>query len=227
MISRTQLIAIIGGSGSGKTWLSNKLLHIFGPLACHIAQDNFYKDCSNLPEQERKKINFDHPSALDWARFETTLQDCREGRLTSIPQYDFVTHTRTGENREFRPKPLVIVDGLWLLTRANIRRFFNFCIFLRCSERIRLVRRIQRDIVERGRTRAVIIQQFKGTVSPMHRLFVEPQQRWAHLVFNRVLSEDDLVSLSHPLSILLTKHSYFHDSQNDSTESERRVTIHE
>jgi len=227
MNQQTHLIGIVGGSCSGKTWLADRLLQMFGDLACRVSQDDFYKDHSHLPENRRRKINFDHPSALDWERFEKVLMDCHLGHTTSVPSYDFATHSRIIQNVKLRPRPLIIVDGLWLLIQKRIRRLFDFCVFLQCPEKIRLLRRTQRDVVERQRLKQGVQSQFKKTVAPMHHIYVEPQAKLAHLVFNEKFGENDLIRLSQPLSELLAVNSTTAEEKKYEQVLDRRITIHE
>jgi uridine kinase len=181
-ITPARLVAITGGSGAGKSWLADKLQHLFGNQAGRIAQDSFYRDRSHLPPAERSRLNFDHPDALDWDCFRETLEAIRAGRETRMPVYDFSTHCRGLDEQPLVPRPIMIVDGLWLLHRPEIRRLFSLSIFMPCPETERLRRRVTRDTAERGRTAPSVRRQFRDTVAPMHRLFVEPQARHAQLV---------------------------------------------
>lgn len=194
-MSRPVLIAIAGGSGSGKTWLADWLRRLIGPRAAlRLAQDDFYRDRSHLPPERRAAINFDHPAALDWEAFEAALTALRAGRPGWLPEYDFATHTRVG-TVQLEPRPLVLVDGLWLLRRPAIRRLFDLSVFLRCPEPERLRRRLARDIVERARRAEDVRAQFRRTVAPMHRRHVEPQARHADLVIEYPLRTADLFRL--------------------------------
>ncbi len=177
-----KLVAITGGSGAGKSWLADRLQRLFGAQAGRLLQDNFYRDRSHLSPAERSRINFDHPDALDWACFRETLEDLAAGREARVPAYDFSTHSRTAGSEAVEPRPIVIVDGLWLLHRPEIRRLFSLRIFVHCAEDERLRRRTARDTAERGRTEASVQEQFRETVAPMHRLFVDPQAGHADLV---------------------------------------------
>jgi uridine kinase len=180
--NRARLVAITGGSGAGKTWLADRLQRLFGAQAGRIMQDSFYRDRSHLRPEERSRINFDHPDALDWACFRETLEAMTEGRAVRVPVYDFATHCRLDGAEPFAPRPIVIVEGLWVLHRPEIRRLFSLGIFLHCPEGERLRRRVARDTAERGRTASSVHEQFRDTVAPMHRLFVDPQARHADLV---------------------------------------------
>lgn len=189
-----RLVAITGGSGAGKSWLADRLQRLFGPQAGRILQDSFYRDRSHLPPAERSRINFDHPDALDWNCFRETLEAMAAGREARAPVYDFSTHCRTAGGEPLAPRPIMIVDGLWLLHRPEIRRLFSLGIFLHCPEAERLRRRMARDTAERGRTARSVRRQFRDTVAPMHRLFVDPQARHADLVLS---SPDEAIGELH------------------------------
>ena len=176
------LVAIVGGSGSGKTWLAKKLRAALGRKALRISLDDFYLDRSHLSPSRRAKLNFDHPRAIDWVGFEKALRDLRAGRATRIPRYDFSTHCRLPVRRLLHAKPVLLVDGLWLLRRKSLRKLFDFKIFLECPSATRFQRRLSRDLLSRGRTRASIRKQFRTTVEPMHRRFVQDQKRLAGMV---------------------------------------------
>lgn len=177
-----RLVAITGGSGAGKTWLADRLQRLFGAQAGRIMQDNFYRDRSHLSADERSRINFDHPEALDWDCFHETLAALAAGRPTHIPTYDFSTHCRTAAREPISPRPIMIVDGLWLLHQPEVRQLFSLGIFVHCPEDERLRRRVARDTAERGRTPDSVHTQFRKTVAPMHRMYVDPQAAHADLV---------------------------------------------
>jgi len=176
------LIAIAGGSGSGKTWLAEKLLAILRGKAAHLSLDDFYRDRSHLSPARRAKLNFDNPISVDWPAFHRVIRNCFNWRKTPIPCYDFKTHCRLRRSRTFKPKPIILVDGLWVLHRPSLRRLFSLAIFLECPVRIRRRRRLTRDLSYRGRTRAGVEAQFWKTVEPMHKKFVLPQRRCADVI---------------------------------------------
>ena len=185
MKTKPLLVALVGGSGSGKTWLARKLHAALGRNAARLALDDFYRDQSHVPMAERGRINFDHPRAIDWELFERVLRKCLAGDRVRVPIYDFKSHSRRVTTRLFRPRPIVLVDGLWLLHRRSLRQLFQESVFLKCGEETRLRRRLARDLLTRGRSAASIRQQFRRTVAPMHRRFVEPQLKWAHIILHR------------------------------------------
>ncbi len=193
------LVAIVGGSGSGKTWLADKLCAKLGRKAARLSLDDFYRDRSHLSLKRRARINFDHPQAIDWASFEQVLAECLAGRRTSLPCYDFETHSRRKASKSFSPSPIILVDGLWLLHRRGVRKLFGASIFLKCGQATRLSRRLARDLLNRGRSAASVRQQFRLTVAPMHTRFVEPQVRWAQLVIREIPTECRVKKLAESL----------------------------
>jgi uridine kinase len=195
MDKQPKIIAIVGGSGSGKTWLATRLLHVFGSQATRLSQDDFYHDLGHLPPSARAKANFDHPHAIDWPAFERVLRDCRSGHITQVPQYDFTTHTRLPVGKNLIPEPLILVEGLWLLWLPRMRELFDLAVFLGCTPQLRLERRLMRDVAERGRTADSVREQFFKTVAPMHREFVAPQAKWADIILRQPPAETELRKL--------------------------------
>src|SRR5688572_29818880 len=123
-----KLVAVVGGSGAGKTWLAERLERTFAGAATRLSLDDFYLDRSSLPLSRRAKINFDHPRAIDWPLAESVLRDCQAGRSTAVPRYSFATHVRLSQYETLTPLPLIICEGLWLLSRASIRGLFDLKI---------------------------------------------------------------------------------------------------
>jgi uridine kinase len=198
-----QLVAITGGSGAGKTWLADRLQFLLGKKAGRLTQDSFYRDCSHLPPAERSQLNFDDPAALDWSQLADVLQTLRNGRACRLPAYDFHTHCRLPDGEFLRPRPLMIVDGLWLLHHPEVRRLFDLTVFLHCPEDERLRRRIARDTVERDRSAAAVLEQFQATVAPMHGQFVSPQAAHADLLLHHPCRESEILQLQERLSRLV------------------------
>jgi uridine kinase len=203
-ITTPRLVAIAGGSGSGKSWLTDRLQKVFGDKAARLSLDDFYLDRSYLPASRREQINYDHPRGIDWTRLEQVLQDCRAERGVWLPAYDFKTHTRIPREKTWYPKALVLVEGLWSLLYPAIRRLFDFSIFIECPEPLRLRRRLARDMAERGRQVASIRRQFRETVSPMHERYVAPQAQWANVVLKQPLQDAQISTLCQQLRDLLT-----------------------
>ena len=172
-------VAVVGGSGSGKTWLAEKLAAALAPRAARLSLDDFYRDLSALPTTERDAVNFDDPAAIDWEKFRAVLGALRVGEKINLPVYDFATHTRKKSPRFFLPPPLVIWDGLWLLHHDWLRKQFTLTIFVECGAEERFRRRAERDVRERGRSFESVRCQFFEHVEPMHERFVEPQRRQA------------------------------------------------
>lgn len=193
------LVAIVGGSGAGKSWLADHLQALLGEQAAWLSLDDFYHDRSHLSPGRRARINYDHPRAIDWERMEQTLADCLAGRITQIPQYDFATHSRRSAEKILRPKPIILVDGLWLLRRPAMRRLFHWSIFIDCPPRTRLNRRMARDLLLRGRSRASVERQFRETVEPMNALHVVPQARWAQIRLQAPIKQPEVRRLASEL----------------------------
>jgi uridine kinase len=186
------LIALVGGSGAGKTWLADRLCQEFGDDESSLPLDDFYRDLSHLNVSEREKINFDHPDTIDWPLFESVLHKLQGGEMVLAPRYDFVSHTRSTEWELRSPRPLIFVEGLWLLWPPQVRQLFDFRVFLDCVQSVRWERRATRDLNERGRTTDSIHKQFWEVVAPMHERFVEVQKPWADLVIDHSITQSEL-----------------------------------
>jgi uridine kinase len=180
---RPLVIGIAGGTGSGKTTLAAK---IAGSLPADgvalIQHDWYYLDRSHMPEAARALVNFDEPDALDNAALASDLLALKSGHAAVCPQYDFATHTRRAEGRSVDPRPIVIVEGILIFAVPSLRDAFDLRLFVDTDDDIRLLRRIRRDIEERGRDIAAIDEQYQRTVRPMHQLHVAPSRRYAHLI---------------------------------------------
>lgn len=196
MTKPVKLVAIVGGSGSGKSWLAQQLERKLAPEAACLSVDDFYLDRSHLTPAGRDRLNFDHPLAIDWKRLTRALRALRDGRPARVPIYDFTTHCRRPQDCLLKPKPVLLVEGLWLLHRRELRRLFEFSIFLNVSRQRRFERRLRRDVLERGRGRASIQEQFTQMVEPMHRKYVAPQARWADLILSKPCSMRQIAQIA-------------------------------
>ena len=193
------LVAIVGGSGAGKSWLAKRLHTALNPDAVHLSLDDFYRDRSHLDPERRAKMNFDNPRAIDWLTVEETLNKLRNGREARLPRYNFKTHCRLPEENMLAPKPVVILYGLWLLRRSSVRSAFGVKIFIECPTRARRNRRLTRDLRSRGRSRRSVLEQLRKTVEPMYARFVAPQQKWADITLRHDISEREVRRLAQRL----------------------------
>lgn len=176
------VVALAGGSGSGKSYIANVLKEAFGHAQVSIlSHDFYYKDESHLRLEERERLNFDHPDVLDSSLMLEHIQALRRGETVHAPIYDFPTHSRSGFQR-IVPAPLVLVDGILVLAESRLSQAFDIRIYVDTPADIRLVRRIKRDMVERGRSVESILQQYEDRVRPMHELFVEPSKERADMI---------------------------------------------
>ena len=205
-----RLVALVGGSGAGKSWLADRLQRALGSDAGRLSLDDFYYDRSHLPPKRRANVNFDHPRAIDWRSVERALEDCRSGRTIRLPRYEFVSHSRGPKPELWRPKPLILMEGLWLLRRPAVRRLFDLRIFVESPARLRFRRRLARDVAERGRSPAAVRRQFFQTVAPMHVRFVAPQARWADIRLRRPPDENEVRQLAARLRALLANYCHVH-----------------
>ncbi len=177
------VIGIAGGTGSGKTSIARNIMHHLPKgSAVLIDHDSYYKDHPDLPLEERKKLNYDHPDSLDNELLVRHLHALRAGEAIEKPVYDFVTHSRLPRTERILPAPVIILEGILILADENIRNVCDIKIFVDTDADIRVFRRIRRDMEQRGRTFASIREQYYSTVRPMHLQFVEPSKRYANLI---------------------------------------------
>jgi uridine kinase len=180
---RPLVVGIAGGTGSGKTTVAHKLAGAMPAGRCiTIEHDSYYRDQSHLPFEERAKINYDHPSSLESSLLAEHLAILRAGRAVEIPIYDFATHCRRVETRSIAPARVIIVEGILVFTEPALREHMDIKIFVDTDSDIRLIRRIRRDLEQRGRSFQSVRDQYYATVRPMHIEHVEPSKRWADLI---------------------------------------------
>ncbi|HEX8142585.1 MAG TPA: uridine kinase [Pyrinomonadaceae bacterium] len=177
------IIGICGGTGSGKTTVANRILESVnaGDVA-FIQQDSYYRNLKDLPLDYRQAVNFDHPDALDNDLLVHHIRKLKAGGHVELPLYDFKTHTRLNETVLIEPKPIVIVEGILIFVDARLLEQMDIKVFVDTPDDIRFIRRLKRDIAERGRTIDSVIEQYLATVRPMHMQFVEPSKRYADVI---------------------------------------------
>ena len=177
------IIGIAGGTGCGKTTVVNQILNELpeGEVGV-ISQDSYYKDTSHLSYNERVKINFDHPRSIDFELLTTHLQDLKQNKPINQPVYSFVKHNRTGDTILTHPRKVMIVEGILILTNPEVRELFDIKIFVHADSDERLIRRLKRDIAERGRDLDEVLSRYQSTLKPMHEQFIEPMKEYADII---------------------------------------------
>ena len=177
------VIGIAGGTGSGKTTVVNKIINSLpaGEVAV-MPQDSYYKDSSHVPPEERSKINFDEPDAIEWSLLGDHLKQLKEGKTVNMPTYSYLTCTRQEETVEVHPNDVVIVEGILVLTDPTIREMLDIKVFVDADPDDRLIRVIARDCIERGRTPEIVINRYQEVLKPMHCQYIEPSKRYADLI---------------------------------------------
>lgn len=178
----TMIIGIAGGTGSGKTTLTEKLKAEFGEDVSVLYHDNYYKSHSEMPYEERTKLNYDHPDAFDTDLMIRDIQALRRGETVRCPVYDYTIHDRSGETVEVRPTKVIIVEGILIFENQALRDLMDIKIFVDTDADVRILRRIMRDVKKRGRSLDSVVKQYLTTVKPMHEQFVEPSKRYADLI---------------------------------------------
>jgi uridine kinase len=176
-------IAVVGGTGAGKTTISNAILQRVGSHnIAYIPHDAYYKDWDDIPLAQPDLRNFDHPDALETPQMIEHIRQLQRWQPVDIPIYDFTHHRRTGTFQRVEPQPIILVEGILILSEPVLRELFDIKIFVDIDADIRFIRRLQRDIAERGRTVESVINQYLSTVRPMHLQFVEPSRRYADVI---------------------------------------------
>ncbi|MEP6920951.1 MAG: uridine kinase [bacterium] len=177
------IIGISGGTGSGKTTVANRILEsVSASEVVFIQQDSYYRNLKDLPLDYRQVANFDHPDALDNDLLVNHIRKLRAGEAIELPLYDFRTHSRLHETRRVDPKPIVIVEGILIFADPRLLEQLDIKVFVDTPDDIRFIRRLRRDVAERGRTVESVIEQYLATVRPMHMQFVEPSKRVADVI---------------------------------------------
>jgi uridine kinase len=177
------VIGIAGGSGSGKTTVANVILSRVGAQSiAYLPHDAYYKDLRDLPPNQRAEINFDHPDSLDNELMVAHIEALKRWDPIEVPVYDFKTDQRTEETITIYPQPVILVEGILIFGLSELRPLFDIKIFVDTDADIRFIRRLQRDLYQRGRSTESVIEQYLKTVRPMHLKFVEPSRRYADII---------------------------------------------
>ena len=177
------IIGIAGGTGSGKTTVVNKIVQeLPTDEVCVISQDSYYNATDNLPYDERSKINFDHPRAIDFDLIIKHLKELKDGETIDQPVYSFVSHNRTTDVIKTHPRKVIIVEGILIFNNEELRDLFDIKIFVHADTDERLIRRVRRDINERGRDVNEVLSRYQDTLKPMHQQFIEPTKNFADLI---------------------------------------------
>lgn len=186
---KTIVIGIAGGTGSGKSTFTNRLKSAFGDEITVLYHDNYYKSRDAIPFEERKKINYDHPDALETDLLVEQIRCLKAGQTIQCPVYDYSQHNRSKETITISPKKIIVVEGILSLHDINLRQLLDIKIFVEADADERILRRILRDTEERGRDLKGIISQYINTVKPMHYLFVEPTKAIADIIINSGMND--------------------------------------
>jgi uridine kinase len=177
------IIGIAGGTGSGKTTVVHQIMNELPDTEVGvISQDSYYKETHNLSYEERTKINFDHPRAIDFELLVNHLKELKAGNIIEQPVYSFVTHNRTDDTIITHPRKVIIVEGILILSHPELRDMFDIKIYVHADSDERLIRRLKRDIAERGRDMNEVINRYQTTLKPMHEQFIEPTKAFADII---------------------------------------------
>jgi uridine kinase len=181
--SRPLILGVAGGSGSGKTTVVSQIIRAMEPVPVSLLHhDSYYRDHPDLSDQDRGRLNYDHPDVLETPLLAGHLRELLAGQAVEEPVYDFTTHSRTDETRRIEPNPVVIVDGILILAEPDLRELMDIRVYVETDSDLRFIRRLLRDTQERGRSVDSVIRQYQETVRPMHLEFVEPSRRHADVI---------------------------------------------
>lgn len=193
MAETPRIVGLAGGSGSGKTTVTRALMERLGERAVLLQQDWYYRDQAGVPLEERGRVNYDHPEAQETSLLVEHIEVLRAGQAIEAPQYDFATHTRSSATVHVAPCPFIVVEGINALAHEGLRALCDLTVFVDAPADIRFIRRLQRDVAERGRTPESVITQYLDQVRPMHERYVEPCRNAADLVLSGETSVEESV----------------------------------
>lgn len=177
------IIGIAGGTGSGKTTVVNKIVEALPPhYVAVVPLDSYYNDTTGMTDEERKNINFDHPDAFDWELLKEHINALRDGKAIEQPTYSYILSNRLPETIHVEPKPVIIIEGIMVLVDKQLRDMMDLKIFVDTDPDERLIRNIQRDTIDRGRTVSMVVERYLEVLKPMHEQFIEPTKRYADLI---------------------------------------------
>lgn len=200
------IIGIAGGTGSGKTTVVKKIVESLEPgEVVLLPQDSYYKDSSHVPVEERQNINFDHPDAFEWSLLSEHVSMLREGKSIEQPTYSYLTCTREPETIHIEPRDVIIIEGILALCDEELRNLMDIKIFVDADPDERLIRVIQRDMIERGRTAEAVMQRYTRVLKPMHLQFIEPSKRYADLIIPEGGNNKIAIDI---LTMYIRKHLY-------------------
>ena len=177
------IIGIAGGTGSGKTSVVDKIVNALPPnYVAVVPVDSYYNDTTNLTDEERRAINFDHPDAFDWKLLLQQVKQLKHGNAIEQPIYSYIQSNRLQRTVHVEPKPVIIIEGIMALINPELRKMMDLKVFVDTDGDERLIRNIRRDIVERGRTAEIVMQRYLDVLKPMHEQFIEPTKRFADII---------------------------------------------
>ncbi|MFC6835548.1 uridine kinase [Halomarina ordinaria] len=200
------VIGIAGGTGAGKTAVAREVKESVGEPVTRIPLDNYYRDLSHLPFEERQEVNYDHPSAFEWDLLADHLAALLRGETVEMPQYDFSAHNRREETVTVEPTPVVVVEGILSLYEERVRDLMDLCVYVQTDADVRILRRIQRDVIERGRGLEGVMDQYLSTVKPMHEQFIEPTKKHADVIIPEGLNRSAVDLLIKKIHAELREH---------------------
>ena len=186
---KSYLIGIAGGSGSGKSTFAKKLKDYFPEDIALISCDNYYLSHDDLSLEERKKLNYDSPEAFEYSLMISQMKDLKNGLQIASPVYDYTMHTRSDKTEIIEPRPIIIMDGILIFSESELRNVFDLKIYVETDADERILRRLKRDVVDRGRDIDGVITQYLTTVKPMHNMYVEPAKMYADIIINGGMNE--------------------------------------